>query len=240
MNITGKAHTSSQFDAELEDIRQKLLSMGGMVEQQIIEATQALVDLDADVAAEVISNGSQVNQLEMVIDEECSLVLARRQPTASDLRLVLAVMRIIKDLERIGDEAEKIARMAIDLSKHERLTRGMSEVVHMSGHVSQMVHDALDTLARMDTDLALKVAKQDQAIDREYEAILRQCVTFMMEDPRTIRRVMDIVWSVRSLERIGDHAKNIAEHVIYFVEGKDVRHHSLDAVEREMAKKGTR
>lgn len=229
-----KQHISSQFNAELEDIRQRVLAMGGMVEQQIVEATRSLVDMDAPLASEVIRSGVKVNQLETLIDEECSLVLARRQPTASDLRLVLAVMRVIKDLERIGDEAEKIARMGIDLSKQERIAHGLLEVGHMSRHVSQMVRDALDALARMDTDVALRVAREDQAIDREYEAILRQCITFMMEDPRTIRRVMDIVWSVRALERIGDHAKNIAEHVIYFVEGKDVRHVSLDKVEQEL------
>lgn len=227
-------HISSQFNAELEDIRQRVLAMGGIVEQQIAEGTRALIELDDDLAREVLEAGQKVNALEKLVDEECSLVLLRRQPTASDLRLVLAVMRVIKNLERAGDEAEKIAKMALDLSTHERLAYGVSEVGHMSRHVSEMIHDALDALARMDTDLALKVAKQDQAIDREYEAILRQCITFMMEDPRTIRRVMDIIWSVRALERIGDHAKNIAKHVIYFVEGKDVRHVSLDKVEREL------
>lgn len=229
-----KQHISSQFNAELEDIRQRVLAMGGMVEQQIVDGTRSLVEMDVSIASEVLRNGAKVNQLETLIDEECSLVLARRQPTASDLRLVIAVMRVVKDLERIGDEAEKIARMGIDLSKQERISHGFLEVGHMSRHVSQMVRDALDALARMDTDVALRVAREDQSIDREYEAILRQCITFMMEDPRTIRRVMDIVWSVRALERIGDHAKNIAEHVIYFVEGKDVRHVSLDQVEQEL------
>jgi phosphate transport system protein len=231
-----KQHISSQFNAELEDIRQRVLAMGGMVEQQIVDATRSLTELDADLASHVIKNDARVNQLEVVIDEECSRVLARRQPTASDLRLVLAVTRVITDLERIGDESEKIARMALDLSKQERLGHGMLEVQHLSRHVSQMVRDALDALARMDTEAALSVAREDQVIDREYEAVMRQCITFMMEDPRTIRRVMDIVWSVRALERIGDHAKNIAEHVIYFVKGQDVRHVSVDAMEKAVQK----
>lgn len=234
MNTAGyKSHISSQFNAELEDVRQRVLAMGGLVEQQIIDATRALMDADRTLAERVMRNDTQVNQLEVYIDEECSRILARRQPTASDLRLVYAVIKTITDLERIGDEANKIARMASDLSQQERFSDGMVEVQHLSQHVSQMVHDALDSFARMDVDAALAVARKDQQIDREYEALLRQCITFMMEDPRTIRRVMDIIWSVRALERIGDHAKNITEYVIYFVKGKDVRHLSIEDMERE-------
>jgi phosphate transport system protein len=234
MNTSGyKSHISSQFNAELEDVRQRVLAMGGLVEQQIIDATRALMDADHALAERVMRNDTQVNQLEVYIDEECSRILARRQPTASDLRLVYAVIKTITDLERIGDEANKIARMASDLSQQERFSDGMVEVQHLSQHVSQMVHDALDSFARMDVDAALAVARKDQQIDREYEALLRQCITFMMEDPRTIRRVMDIIWSVRALERIGDHAKNITEYVIYFVKGKDVRHLSIEDMERE-------
>jgi len=234
MNTAGyKSHISSQFNAELEDVRQRVLAMGGLVEQQIIDATRALMEADHPLAERVMRNDTQVNQLEVYIDEECSRILARRQPTASDLRLVYAVIKTITDLERIGDEANKIARMASDLSQQERFSDGMVEVQHLSLHVSQMVHDALDSFARMDVDAALAVARKDQQIDREYEALLRQCITFMMEDPRTIRRVMDIIWSVRALERIGDHAKNITEYVIYFVKGKDVRHLSIEDMERE-------
>jgi phosphate transport system protein len=208
--------------------------MGGLVEQQIIDATRALMDADHALGQEVMRADAKVNQLEVYIDEECSRILARRQPTASDLRLVYAVIKTITDLERIGDESNKIARMASDLSHQERFSDGMVEVQHLSRHVSQMVHDALDAFARMDAETALAVAREDQQIDREYEALLRQCITFMMEDPRTIRRVMDIIWSVRALERIGDHAKNIAEYVIYFVKGKDVRHLPLEDVERQV------
>jgi phosphate transport system protein len=235
MNTAGyKQHISSQFNAELEDVRQRVLAMGGLVEQQIVDATRALMDSDSDLSEQVIRNEHKVNQLEVFIDEECSHILARRQPTASDLRLVYAVIKTITDLERIGDEAEKIARMADNLSKQERLAPGVLEIHHLSKSVTQMVHDALDGFARMDVDTALAVAREDELIDREYEALMRQCITFMMEDPRTIRRVMDIIWSVRALERIGDHAKNIAEYVIYFVKGKDVRHLSIESMEREV------
>ncbi|WP_028079448.1 phosphate signaling complex protein PhoU [Solimonas soli] len=229
-----RQHISSQFNAELEDVRQRVMAMGGLVEQQIVDATQALMTLDAALAEKVSLNDFKINQLEVTIDEECSRILARRQPTASDLRLVYAVIKTITDLERIGDEAGKIGRMARDLASQERLIQNLREVQHLSRAVSKMVRDALDAFARLDAQAALNVAREDREIDREYEALLRQCITFMMEDPRTIGRVMDIIWCVRALERIGDHAKNISEYVIYLVKGKDVRHLSLEAVQREI------
>ena len=207
------------------------------VEQQIADATRALMEGDGRAGEEVSRNDYKVNQLEVFIDEECSRILARRQPTAGDLRLVVAVIKTITDLERIGDEANKIARMAVDFAAQEPAKVSMMEVQHLSRHVGQMVHEALDAFARMDVNTALAVAREDSAVDREYEALIRQCITFMMEDPRTIKRVMALIWSVRALERIGDHAKNIAEYVIYFVKGKDVRHISLADMEREVLEK---
>lgn len=232
--LSYKSHISSQYNEELEDVRQRVLAMGGLVEQQIVDATRALMENDGILGEEVSRNDFKVNQLEVLIDEECSGILARRQPTAGDLRLVYAVIKTITDLERIGDEAEKIARMAVDLASQDGSGAPLVEVGHLSRHVSQMVRDGLDAFARMDADAALSVAREDMAVDREYEALMRQCITFMMEDPRTIRRVMDIIWSVRSLERIGDHARNIAEYVIYFVKGKDVRHIGIEQMEREV------
>jgi len=229
-----KSHISSAFNAELEDVRQRVLAMGGLVEQQIIDATRALMDLDGELADQVRGNDDKVDQLELLIDDECSRILARRQPTASDLRLVYAVIKTITDLERIGDEAQKIAKMAHDLSRQERLAHNMTETQHLSRQVSQMVRSALDAFARMDTEAAIATVRQDVDVDREYEALLRQCITYMMEEPRSIRRVIDLIWCVRALERIGDHAKNIAEYVIYFVKGKDVRHTSIEQIEREV------
>ena len=234
MNPAYKSHISSQFNAELEDVRQRVLAMGGMVEQQLVDATRALMELDTELADEVAENDDKVDQLELLIDEECSRILARRQPTASDLRLVYAVIKTITDLERIGDESQKIAQMARELSEQERLGENMMETQHLSRQVSQMVRDALDAFARMDAESALAVVRDDVSIDREYEALMRQCITYMMEEPRTIRRVLELIWCVRALERIGDHAKNIAEYVIYFVKGKDVRHSPLEEKEREV------
>lgn len=233
-----KSHISSAFNAELEDVRQRVLAMGGLVEQQIIDATRALMELDSELANQVFETDDKVDQFELYIDDECSRILARRQPTASDLRLVYAVIKTITDLERIGDESHKIAKMAVDLSTQERMQDNMMETQHLSRLVSKMVRDALDAFARMDAESALAVVREDINIDREYEALLRQCITYMMEEPRTIRRVMDLIWCVRALERIGDHAKNIAEYVIYFVKGKDVRHSSLEDMEREVLGNG--
>lgn len=227
-------HISQQFNAELEDIRNRVMAMGGLVEQQLTDAITALVDANPTLGEQVISNDHKVNGLEVSIDEECSRVLARRQPTAGDLRLVVAVIKTITDLERIGDQAERVGRMAVRLADAEIKQSHYVELQHIGNHVREMLHDALDAFARMDAEAALAVAREDVKVDKEYESIMRQLMTYMMEDPRTISRVLDIMWAARALERIGDHAGNICEYVIYLVKGKDVRHVSLDQMEEEV------
>jgi phosphate transport system protein len=229
------SHISQQFNSELEDIRSKVLAMGGIVEQQIQNAVKALVSADIELAEGVVKDDVRINALEVNIDEECARILARRQPAASDLRLIVAVIKTITDLERIGDEAEKVARMAIDLAEQERPRSQYQETHALGERVQRMVHDALDAFARMDVEAAFQVAQYDEEIDHQYEGILRQLVTHMMEDPRSIKRVMDVIWSIRALERIGDHAKNICEYIIYLVKGKDVRHLGLEAIEKELS-----
>ena len=227
-------HISRQYNADLENIRTLVLQMGGLVEQQIEQAITALVQGNVALAEAVIVTDYKVNNLEVTIDEGCNQIIARRQPAAGDLRLVLMVIKTITDLERIGDEAEKIARMAVQLANEERPKNNYTELQTLGTHVRQMVHNALDAYARMDTVAAVRVAGDDRQIDKEYEGIMRQMITFMMEDPRTITRGLHVMWAARALERIGDHARNICEYVIYQVKGKDVRHISLEQMEKEV------
>lgn len=229
-------HTSKQFDADLEDVRELVLSMGGLVEQQIADAVRALVDGDGGLGEDVVRGDSEVNRMEIEIDEECTRILARRAPQAGDLRLVIAIAKTITDLERIGDEAEKIGRMATHLASYERPKSAFRQIETLGRHVREMVRDVLDAFARLDSESAVHVARNDEEVDREYEGIVRQCITYMMEDPRTIRHMLDVLWAVKALERIGDHSTNIGEYVVYFVEGKDVRHIGLEAMEKELAK----
>jgi phosphate transport system protein len=227
-------HISRRFNEDLERVRSKVLGMGGFVEQQLQKAITALIEGDSSLGEEVAMDDHQVNNMEVAIDEECSRILATRAPAAGDLRVIVAIIKTITDLERIGDEGEKIGYIASRLATMERPVDKYREIKHLGRVVSEMVHDALDAFARMDVESALRVARQDRLVDEEYEAIQRQSITFMMEDPRTIRRALDVMWVVRALERIGDHAKNISEYVIYMVHGKDIRHTSLDDVEREL------
>jgi phosphate transport system protein len=230
-------HISRRFNEDLERVRSKVLGMGGFVEQQLHKAVTALVEGDSTLGESVAMDDYQVNNMEVSIDEECSRILATRAPAAGDLRVIVAIIKTITDLERIGDEGEKIGYIASRLATMERPADKYREIKHLGRVVSEMVHDALDAFARMDVESALRVARQDRRVDEEYEAIQRQGITFMMEDPRTIRRMLDVMWVVRALERIGDHAKNISEYVIYMVHGKDIRHVALEDVERELRDK---
>ncbi|PMR75359.1 phosphate signaling complex protein PhoU [Billgrantia endophytica] len=240
MDITSDTHSqhiSRQFNQELEELKTHLMTMGGLVENQIQEAVKALLEGDSRLAEKVRDNDRQVNDMQLRIDDECTRVLARRQPAASDLRLVLAVIRATADLERIGDEASKIARNALSLIESGTAVRGLVEVRHISEHVRKMLRDALTAFARFDTELALQVVREDEAVDDEYGSAMRSLMTFMMEDNRAIGPVLSVMWILRALERVGDHADNLAEYVVYLVKGLDIRHIDLDELD-EAALKG--
>jgi phosphate transport system protein len=217
-------HISKQFDAELEAVRSRVLQMGGLVEEQIVKAVDGLASGDLEALDRVIEDDHRVNAMEVGLDESCSQIIARRQPAASDLRLVMAIIKTITDLERIGDEAEKIARMAKLIHEAERAHMPRLELKHVASLALSMLRKALDAFARLDVDSALQVVKQDRGVDDEFRSILRQLITFMMEDPRTISRCLETLFVAKAIERIGDHAKNMAEYVVYMVEGRDVRH----------------
>ena len=227
-------HISSRYNADLERLRSSVLEMGGMVEQQLTQAIRGITEPDARLIVEVAQEELRINQLERSIDEDCSRILATRAPTASDLRLIITILKTITDLERIGDEGEKVAAIAARLATRERPANRYRELRNLGEVVREMLHDTLDAFARLDTELALAVVRRDRIVDEEYEAIHRQSITFMMEDPRSIRRALDVMWVVRSLERIGDHAKNVCEYLIYLVHGKDVRHTRIEEIEREL------
>jgi phosphate transport system protein len=217
-------HYMKQFDEELEEIRTRLMEMGGKVEQQLKNAIRAVSDADSKLAEEVIKEEQLVDEMEVDIDEACILIIARRQPAASDLRLVMMVTKAVNDLERIGDEAKKIANHAIILAGESETSEGYTEVRHLGQSVIGMLSNALDAFARFDVEAAMRTLEEDKQIDLDYKTALRELVTYMMEDPRSISRVINILWVVRSLERIGDHAKNLCEQIVFVVKGKDIRH----------------
>ncbi len=230
-----KEHISKQFDADLEEVRTRVLQMGGFVEQQIEHAIEALTNGDEELIEQVISYDHRVNAMEVSIDEICNQIIARRQPTASDLRMIMMVIKTITDLERIGDEAEKIARMARLIYAADRMHMPrFVEIKHMASMAMEMVHKALDSFARLDLNTAAQIVRQDDLVDEEFRSIMRQLITFMMEDPRKISTSIEILFVAKAIERIGDHAKNMSEYVVYMVKGKDVRHVTAEEIEREV------
>ena len=225
-------HTNRQFDQELEAIRSRMMQMGGLVESHVRAAASAYLGGDLQAAETVILGDARVNELELAVDNDLGQIIVRRQPAANDLRLILAASKIVTDLERIGDEATKIARMSRERAASGSTAPPLVPIGHLSEVATGMLRRALDAFARLDPVAAARVCGEDAAIDEEFRAILRQLITFMMEDPRTITGALQVVWVAKAFERIGDHAKNIAEYVIYIVRGRDVRHIPLAELER--------
>ncbi len=228
-------HLSTQFDSELSAISTRVLEMGGLVESQVNQAILALAESSPEVAKQVIAAELRVNQLEIEIDRDLQSIIARRQPTARDLRLLIAISKTVGNLERVGDEAARIAKTVVRLmdvgAVGAKMRLPIADLSFEASLATALLHRALDAFARLDTQQALQVLKQDHEIDQEFAGLLRKLITYMMEDPRTISASIDLVFVAKSIERIGDHAKNLAEQIIYIVKGKDVRHNSPDAVE---------
>lgn len=216
-------HISGQFNEDLERVINNVMHMGGLVEKQLADSLSAVGEADEALAKKVLSNDYQINAYEVSIDDECTRIIAKRQPAAGDLRLIMAIVKTIADLERIGDEAEKIAKVALESfsSQQEDLLVNLD---NLGRHVLEFLQLSLDAFTRMDVESAIKIHQMDDKINREYEALMRQLMTYMMEDPRSIPQVMTVIWSARALERIGDRCQNICEYIIYFVKGKVVRH----------------
>jgi phosphate transport system protein len=233
-NRASGQHISHLFDEEMEDIRHKVLTMGGLVEQQMENAVKAFMGCDQDLAEKVIQQDEMVNSLEMEIDHDCIQVIAKRQPAAVDLRMLISIIKAITELERIGDEAGRIAKMAIRLDATDYYHDQYHEINHLVDMVKGMLSGSLDAFARMNIDGITEITGKDEKVDREYTSIIRQLITQMMEDPRNITRAIDILWTARALERIGDHACNICEHVVYIVKGDDVRHLSQHELESKI------
>ncbi|MCL1143390.1 phosphate signaling complex protein PhoU [Shewanella gaetbuli] len=226
-------HISGQFNAELDDIRNRVLAMGGLVERQLEQALDALAGLDAELAQKVIQGDHKVNGMEVAIDEECTRIIAKRQPAASDLRLIIAISKTITDLERIGDACVRIAKAAVE-KRTKNQEPLLVSIESMGRHATRTLHSTLDALARMDAEQAFELHKEDAKLDKEYEGIIRQLMTYMMEDPRSIPGVLDVLWAARAVERVGDRCKNICEYVIFYVKGKDVRHTSYEDMEKDL------
>jgi len=223
-------HISQRYNHELEDIRSKVLKMGGLVEEQSVNALKSLLEYDKPLAKEVAKGDDIINEMEVEIDEECTQVIARRQPAASDLRLIIAVVKVITDLERIGDEAVKIASYSKKLAKKPSVNGMHSELSHLTELVLDILHNALDSFARLDADQAISILEGENRLNKEVNNLSRLLITYMMEDPRNIKSALRISWCARSIERIGAHSQNICEYVIFLVKGKDVRHSNLEHI----------
>ncbi len=217
-------HISKRFDNELEDLRNQVLTMGGLVETQVNNGMLALLESDSAIAQLVAENDYKINDMEIKIDKECLQILARRQPAASDLRLIIAIIKTINDLERIGDLAEKLGQFELELIDEGSTSTEYAKLEHLGDLVSGMLNNALNAFARMDADSALKTIKKDKKVNSEYESLMRQLITRMMEDPRNIQNVLRVTWCARALERMGDHSRNICEYVLFLVHGEDFRH----------------
>ncbi|NOU26061.1 MAG: phosphate signaling complex protein PhoU [Methylotenera sp.] len=230
-------HIFKQYDAELEAVRAKVLEMGSLVEQQIVDALESLVSSNPKLAEAVIKKDQLVNALEIQVDEDCSHIIARRQPAAGDLRMILMMIKTITDLERIGDEAAKIARFTLKTVETDRMwTPRFAEIKTMANLAREMLHMSLDAFARSDATKVLPIAQMDEQVDDQYQMTIRQLITFMLEDPRTISMSLEVLFVSKAIERIGDHAKNISEYVVYMVKGKDVRHISMEEMEQEASR----
>lgn len=228
-------HTSKNFDLELESLRTRVLQMGGMVEQQVRKAIEGLYSGDQPLLENVIRDDDRVNQMENEIDALCNQVIAKRQPTAIDLRMIVSVLKAIADLERVGDKARKIARLGIALTHQPAAGTLNIELNHMADTALKMLRLALDGFARLDVSLVTEAMYLDESVNTEYQSIARQLITYMMEDPRTITRSLDILSIAKAIERVGDHATNIAEYVVYMVKGLNVRHASADEIQAQIA-----
>jgi phosphate transport system protein len=223
-------HISERFNVELEAIRSNVLAMGGMVEQQFAFAMQALHKQDYELARQVIKDDRKVNAMEVSIDQACTRIIARRQPTAKDLRLVMAIIKTITDLERIGDVASRIAKAAIETPNSEPYQKYRAALESLSQKALNMLHQVLDAFARMDVDAAGEIHRLDDDLDKEYKQVVKYLMEFMQDDPETIPDILQVMWSARAIERVGDRCQNICEYIIYFVKGKDVRHLDEDEI----------
>lgn len=238
MEMNFNQHTSGQFNEELEEIRTLLMEMGGLVERQVAKAIKAVVEGDSELANQIVGDEKEVDKKEIHLDECCAKVLLKRQPAASDLRMILAVSRVVRDLERAADEAYKVALHTIEMNDNNqpKINICRQSMHYMGQEVINMIHNSLNAFTRGDVDEAISVVKNDKLVDNQYGSALRELITYMMEDPRSISQAVNVIWILRAIERIGDHTRNIGEQVIYLVSGEDIRHLPLSEIKKRRKK----